>query len=106
MVPLRIGGGTRLKIYEAMAMGKPVISTTVGAEGLPVVDGRELLIADDPEDFAEAAIGLLSDERLAKRIGQQARETVCAHHGWERAAIDFMKICKGVVENRSRRRAA
>ena len=101
VVPLRIGGGTRLKIYEAMAMGRPVISTTVGAEGLPVADGKELLIADEPEDFAEAAIRLLSDARLRKRIGQQARETVCAHHGWERAASDFMKICEGVVEKRS-----
>ena len=50
-VPLRVGGGTRLKIYEAMAMEKPVISTTVGAEGFPVRDGRELLLADKPEDL-------------------------------------------------------
>jgi sugar transferase (PEP-CTERM/EpsH1 system associated) len=106
VVPLRVGGGTRLKIYEAMAMGKPVISTTVGAEGLPVADGRELLIADDPVDFAAGAVRLLSDARLAKRIGQQARATVCAHHGWERAASDFMKICEGVIEKRSRKRAA
>ena len=56
VVPLRVGGGTRLKIYEAMAMGKPVISTTIGAEGLPVADGKELLIADEPEAFAGAAI--------------------------------------------------
>ena len=106
VVPLRVGGGTRLKIYEAMAMGKPVLSTTVGAEGLPVADGKELLIADEPGDFAEAAIRLLSDARLANRIGQQARTTVCANHGWEHVAGDFMKICEEVVEKRSRRRAA
>lgn len=106
VVPLRVGGGTRLKIYEAMAMGKPVISTTIGAEGLPVADGKELLIADDPEAFAGAAIRLLSDARLRERVGRRARATVCAHHGWERAASDFMKVCEGVVGKRSQMRAA
>lgn len=106
VVPLRVGGGTRLKIYEAMAMGKPVISTTIGAEGLPVADGKDLLIADEPEAFAGAVVRLLSDARLAGRIGRQARATVCTNHGWERAASDFMKICEGVVGKRSRMRAA
>ncbi|HJQ70475.1 MAG TPA: glycosyltransferase [Blastocatellia bacterium] len=106
VVPLRVGGGTRLKIYEAMAMRKPVISTTVGAEGLPVAAGKELLIADDPEAFAAAVTRVLKDARLRERIGRQARATVCAHHGWERSANDFMKICEGVVGSRSRMHAA
>jgi sugar transferase (PEP-CTERM/EpsH1 system associated) len=101
IVPMRIGGGTRLKIYEAMAMGKPVISTTVGAEGLPLDDSKELLIADEPEDFARAVVGLLSDTRLANRIGEQARTTVCAKFGWECAADVFMNVCEGIVEKRS-----
>ena len=58
IVPLRIGGGTRLKIFEAMAMEKPVVSTTVGAEGLPLTDGVELLLADEPQTFAEAVVKL------------------------------------------------
>ena len=56
VVPLRIGGGTRLKIFEAMAMGKAVVSTTIGAEGLPVTPGRDVLIADDPRAFAQAVV--------------------------------------------------
>jgi glycosyltransferase involved in cell wall biosynthesis len=106
VVPMRVGGGTRLKIYEAMAMAKPVLSTTVGAEGLPVADGRELLIADEPGDFAEAAIRLLSDPQLANGIGRQARSTVCAKFGWERAADRFMEICGEIVDKRHQRRAA
>jgi len=106
VVPLRVGGGTRLKIYEAMAMGKPVISTTVGAEGLPIEDGKDLLIADEPEDFVRAVTRLLSDAGLAKRIGKQARTTVCAKFGWEHAADAFMNVCEAIVEKRSRRRAA
>src|SRR5258708_17075559 len=65
VVPLRIGGGTRLKIYEAMAMEKPIVSTTIGAEGLPVRDGVELLMADKPDDFADAIVRVLHDEELA-----------------------------------------
>jgi sugar transferase (PEP-CTERM/EpsH1 system associated) len=106
VVPIRIGGGTRLKIYEAMAMGKPVVSTTIGAEGLPVTDGKDLLIRDEPEAFASAVIDLLCDPAQAQRVGREARETVCARHGWERASAVFMSICEGVIEKRSRRRAA
>ena len=69
VVPIRIGGGTRLKIYEAMAMEKPIVSTTVGAEGLPVGDGGELLLADTPEAFAEAVVSVLTDEELAQGLG-------------------------------------
>jgi sugar transferase (PEP-CTERM/EpsH1 system associated) len=61
VVPLRIGGGTRLKIFEAMAMGKAVVSTTIGAEGLPVTSGHDVLLADDPHAFADAVVSLLRD---------------------------------------------
>ncbi|HKP86869.1 MAG TPA: glycosyltransferase [Blastocatellia bacterium] len=106
IVPMRVGGGTRLKIYEAMAMGKPVISTTVGAEGLPVRDGKELLIADQPEDFARAVIGVLDDARLASRLGEQARSLVRARFGWEEVAKAFIDVCEIVVSKQSRKRAA
>ena len=61
IVPLRIGGGTRLKIFEAMAMGKAVVSTKVGAEGLPVTHGEHLMLADEPRAFARAVVELLRD---------------------------------------------
>ncbi len=93
VVPIRIGGGTRLKIYEAMAMEKPIVSTTVGAEGLPVGDGRELLLADTPEAFAAAVVSVLTDEKLAQGLGRRAAETVRANFGWERVAARFAEIC-------------
>lgn len=106
VVPLRIGGGTRLKIFEAMAMEKPVVSTAVGAEGLPVADGKDLLIADSPEEFASAVIRLLGDAVFATALGEQARATVCQQFGWERAASSFAEICEDVVVRKTRRNAA
>lgn len=106
IVPLRVGGGTRLKIYEAMAMEKPVISTSVGAEGLPVRDGDELLIADDPDEFAEAVSRVLTDARLANRLGKQARKVVCERFGWKHAADRFIEICARLAQKHTEIRAA
>jgi glycosyltransferase involved in cell wall biosynthesis len=97
IVPIRVGGGTRLKIYEAMAMEKPIISTTIGAEGLPVRDGEELLIGDTPESFADAVTRVLLDENLARDLGARAADTVRARFGWERVAVSFADICRGVM---------
>jgi glycosyltransferase involved in cell wall biosynthesis len=105
VVPIRVGGGTRLKIYEAMAMGKPVISTSVGAEGLPVRDGEELLIADDPQEFAKAVVRVLRDPSLAKGLGERARAIVCEKFEWEHAANAFARICEGVVQRAGQRAA-
>ena len=89
IAPLRIGGGTRLKILEAMAMGKAVVSTTLGAEGLDVAAERDLLIADDAEGLA-AQIGRLLDEPgLGQRLGTSARQVVAARYSW-RAAVDAL----------------
>lgn len=106
IVPMRVGGGTRLKIYEAMAMAKPVISTAVGAEGLPVRDGKDLLIANDPEDFALAVIRALDDCEFAAKLGQQARALVSEKFGWENAARAFMQVCEKIINRQSRSRAA
>jgi len=76
VVPLRVGSGTRLKIFEAMAMGKAVVSTSVGAEGLPVKHGEHLLLADKPSDFAAAVVSLLRDEALRSKLGMAARRLV------------------------------
>jgi len=82
VVPLRIGGGTRLKILEAMAMGKPVVSTAVGAEGLEVADGENILIADDPPGMARALISVLRDRALRERLAGAGRKLVEERYDW------------------------
>lgn len=74
VVPLRIGGGTRLKIYEAMAAGKAVVSTSIGAEGLDVHPGRDIVLADNPQAFADAVLTLLRDEDLRRNYEKAAAE--------------------------------
>jgi len=96
IVPLRIGSGTRLKIFEAMAMGKAVVSTTIGAEGLPARDGVELVLADSPKQFAESTIQLLRDEQLRRRIGSAARQLVQSKYSWETVAAKFSAILEKV----------
>ena len=76
VVPLRIGGGTRLKIYEAMAMEKPIVSTTIGAEGLPARDGKELLLADTPEAFAAGVVRVITDESFARELAARGAKMV------------------------------
>ncbi|HSL21361.1 MAG TPA: glycosyltransferase [Vicinamibacterales bacterium] len=82
IVPLRIGGGTRLKIFEAMSMGKAVVSTTVGAEGLPVTDGRDIILADEPAAFAAAVVRLMRNADERRRIEAAARQLVVARYDW------------------------
>ena len=82
VVPIRIGGGTRLKIFEAMAMAKAVVSTTVGAEGLPVTDGQDVVIADAPAAFADAIVALLRDPSRRARLERAARNLVVARYDW------------------------
>ena len=106
VVPIRIGGGTRLKIFEAMSMARPVVSTTVGAEGLPVTNGDHLLIADDPQDFAERVIEVLKDAEHARAIGDRARLLVAREFGWDCAAGRFAKICEDIVSRLRASRAA
>jgi glycosyltransferase involved in cell wall biosynthesis len=86
VVPLRLGGGTRLKIVEAMAMGKAIVSTELGAEGIEAVPGRDLFIKDQPAAFADAVNRLLADPGLAARIGQSARRLAAQQYAWSGAA--------------------
>ena len=97
IVPLQVGGGTRLKIYEGMTMGLPTVSTTIGAEGLPVVDGEHLLLANDPESFARACIGLLQDQRRAQAMGDAADLYVREHFGWPGVAKKFAEFCQAAI---------
>ena len=92
IVPLRIGGGTRLKIYESMAAGTPVVSTTIGAEGLAVRSGENIHLADSPEEFAERCVGLLESETERKRISDAARQMVSERFSWETVAREFETI--------------
>ena len=89
IVPLRIGGGTRLKIFEAMAMAKAVVSTTVGAEGLPVTSGRDIEIADEPARFAHSVVRLMRDAEARRAIEQAARTLVVERYDWSAVAKDF-----------------
>jgi polysaccharide biosynthesis protein PslH len=99
VVPLRVGGGTRIKIPEAMAMAKPVVSTSIGAEGLPFQDGRELCIADQPAEFARTVLRLLANDSLRESISAAARASVVENHGWDHVANSMEAILKQVVQN-------
>ncbi len=93
-VPLRLGSGTRLKILEAWAMARPVVSTALGAEGLDGVPGRHLLIADDPARFASAVLRVLNDPGLAEQLGREGRALVAERYSWRGVAAgleDFFK---------------
>ena len=105
IVPLRIGGGTRLKIFEAMAMGKAVVSTSVGAEGLPVQAGENILLADTPRDFANSVIALLHDPNGRRRLGASARTLVEEKYSWRKVAETFARTLEG-VKMRSARSAS
>jgi sugar transferase (PEP-CTERM/EpsH1 system associated) len=94
VVPLRIGGGTRLKIYEALAMGKPTISTTVGAEGLDIEDGEHILLADTPAEFANAVVRVFTEPQFAQQLGSRAAKTVRERFSWTKVAEEFDSICQ------------
>ena len=100
VVPLRVGSGTRLKIFEAMAMGKAVVSTTIGAEGLPGRHGVELLLADSPADFAKCVTTLLHQDALRQRIGSAARALVETRYSWRSVAAEFAAALERVAEQR------
>jgi glycosyltransferase involved in cell wall biosynthesis len=83
VVPLRVGGGTRLKIVESWAMGKAVVSTALGCEGLEAVDGENILIRDDPKAFARAVASVLSDPRLRGKLERNGRQTAEQRYSWD-----------------------
>ncbi len=97
VVPLRQGGGTRLKILEAMALGVPVVSTRKGAEGLDVVDGEHLLIADGPRDLAAATVRLLQDGALRARLATNARALVEQRYDWRAIGAAFVGLVEDAV---------
>ncbi len=96
VVPLRIGGGTRLKIYEAMAADRAIVSTTVGAEGLEYTDGEDIVIADDAVAFADQVIALLRDADRQRALGTAAGRTA-ARFDWSQVAIDFEAVLRHAI---------
>ena len=102
IVPLRIGGGTRLKIFEAMAMGKAVVSTTLGAEGLPVRDKKDILLADDPQRFADAVVQLIQSPGLRAQMRLAARSLVEGEYSWTAIGTRFEEVLERVVRGEAR----
>lgn len=92
VVPLRVGGGTRLKIFEAMAAKLPVVSTSIGAEGLPVEDGSHIFIADSADSFARRCLELLDDAEKRKQLADRAWELVSSRFSWQAVAREFEQI--------------
>ncbi len=93
VIPLRIGSGTRIKAFEAMAMGRPVVSTRVGVEGLDIAPGRHFLAADDPGEFAGAILRLLGDAGLCQTLAGAARARLEERFSWAQVARQFEAIC-------------
>jgi glycosyltransferase involved in cell wall biosynthesis len=100
VVPLRVGGGTRLKILEAMALGTPVVSTSKGAEGLEATYGEDILVADTPAEFADAVLRLLYDRALRVRLATNGRRLVESRYGWEGISQKLDQLLHDVVRER------
>lgn len=98
IVPLRAGGGTRLKILESMALGRPVVSTSIGCEGLGLVDGQHILVADNPEDFAHKIVGLLRDDELYQKVASQARKVAVETYDWTAISQKLLNTYENVMD--------
>ncbi len=103
VVPLLVGGGTRIKIFEAMAMGNAVVSTSLGAEGLDVQPGKHIELADSPKEFADKVVSLLENDTRRKELGDTARDHVCRHFSAEAVARQFHRICRRTADGAAAR---
>lgn len=98
IVPIRIGGGTRMKIYEAMAMGKAILSTSIGAEGLIVQDGENIILEDEPLAFSQKIILMEKDPKMRIRLGEHASKFVRENCTWPTIGDVFHQICHATVQ--------
>lgn len=107
VIPLRVGGGTRLKVFEAMSLGCPVVSTAIGVEGLPLQDGVHYLLADEATHMATTVVRLLGDAATRASLSSAARAYVAEHFSFRTIARDFERICLETLEqSRSRQQRA
>ena len=106
VVPLRVGGGTRLKILDAWSMGKAIVSTSIGCEGLENVDGENILIRDDPTEFAEAVVDVLRNEELRNRLGRNGRKTAEQIYAWPVVGRKLNALYQDLVAAPATRRAS
>jgi glycosyltransferase involved in cell wall biosynthesis len=105
VIPLFVGSGTRIKAFEAMAMGRPVVSTTLGIEGLDIIDREHFLRADDADEFASAILTLLDNAALRQQIAGAARRRMEEHFSWAKVARQFESICQRTLERTGAERA-
>ncbi|WP_373068379.1 glycosyltransferase [Gemmatimonas sp.] len=103
IVPMRVGGGTRLKIFEAMAMGLPVVSTAIGAEGLPLQNNSTILLRDQPEAFANGIFEMLANDGSLSEIGRTGQQLVRHSFGWHGVATQFMAQCDDAIARKAQR---
>jgi glycosyltransferase involved in cell wall biosynthesis len=106
IAPLRVGGGTRLKILEAMAMARPVVATRIGAEGIDALPGQDILIADDPRGLARETLRLLADPDLARSLGAAGRELAQRRYDWDVLSGDLRRFARGLLAPRRAYRLA
>ncbi len=99
VVPIRVGGGTRLKILDAWAMGKAVVSTPIGCEGLNAADGENILIRDTPEGFTEGILQVLFDRKLRSRLGANGRQTAEKIYSWNVVGSNMRKQYRRLLES-------
>lgn len=97
VIPLRVGGGTRLKILESLALGTPVVSTSKGAEGLDLIPGKDIVIRDKPEEFASEVVKLLGSKELRSRLGQSGQQTAGSLYNWKIIGDQFLALINEVV---------
>lgn len=98
VVPLRIGGGTRLKILDALSLSKAIVSTSVGCEGLEVTHGQDILVADEPAEFAGRIVELLRQPQAAADLGRRGRETAVRRYDWSRVAQGLMAVYRQAAQ--------
>ena len=96
IAPLLSGGGTRLKVLEAMALGTPVVATSKGAEGLNAVNNEHLLLADTPVEFAKSIIKLLDDNNLRLQIAENARRFVAEKYSWDKILSEYLNLIETI----------
>ena len=103
VVPIRVGSGTRIKIYEGMAMSRAMVTTSIGAEGLDLHPGRDVVVADEPKAFAQAVIDLLQNEDRRRDSATRGRDRVVRAFSWQRSAREFLTICRDTVARQAGR---